>query len=91
MRTFLAMTLVLLLALAGARADSHCPAEETTLTLETPTGTFYVINEMCQPECLFSLWIFMESNGEPGLQRCGDFPGDDRSCCEGIESDTILF
>lgn len=48
----------------------------------------YVENELCQPiigdgTCTFSIWVWMESNGEDGLQggsrgipECGNGPSD---------------
>lgn len=34
----------------------------------------YVVNDLCQLDggCLFSIWIYAEDNGIPGLQRCDD-------------------
>ena len=53
-------------------AADHCegwngPVPEAQL--ETPAGLFYVDNDLCQPECAFSVWVYEESNGMPGLQR----------------------
>lgn len=67
-----AILLAAVLALGVARADHGCQTTEPTATLETPVGTYYVVNDACQPDCLFSVWIYQESNGEPGLQRCED-------------------
>lgn len=51
---------------------------------------FYVDNDTCQPGCgLFSLWVYQESNGHPGLQR-GDEVYDD-TCHGMVEADTIVF
>lgn len=85
MRTLFLSLLALVLIASGARAE-HC-AEEDATTVETPAGTFYVVNEQCQPGCLFSIWVYQESNGHPGLQRCHWAD----ECCDGVEQDTIVF
>lgn len=46
---------------------------------------YYVDNDPCQPQCLFSTWAYEESNGIDGLQR-GDEVKDD-TCGGMIESD----
>lgn len=77
----------------GAGSAGHC----TTWTTSAPeidtdpldvTGVrWYFDNDLCQPECLFSMWFYQESNGIPGLQR-GDEVKDD-TCHGMIEGDTI--
>lgn len=88
MRIFLGIFLAIALITSAANASANCTTEPTA-TVETPVRTIYIVNDMCQPECLFSIWIYEESNGEPGLQRCHD-PIDEEGCCGG-HPDTILF
>lgn len=69
---------VLALPLAAAE---ECPTVETTAdTGDTPEGRYYVVVDECTFDptggCLFSVWVYKETNGEPGLQR----PSDD---CDG--------
>ncbi len=59
----------------------------TTSEPEFDVAGFYVDNDVCQPNCLFSIWIYQESNGIEGLQR-GDEVVDD-TCGGMIESDTV--
>lgn len=69
----------------------------------TPFGHHYIDNDLCQVDdgsgggydvggfgvggCLFSTWIYVESNDIPGLQR-GDEMHDD-TCGGQIQSDSI--
>lgn len=62
----------LLVVSALARGDGGCATTEPTATIETPVATYYLLNEVCQPDCLFSVWIYEETNGEPGLQHGDD-------------------
>ena len=43
-------------------------------------------NDLCQPDCLFSIWLYQESNGIPGLQRGDEVV--DNTCHGMIEADT---
>lgn len=45
-------------------------------------GLRYLVSDLCQPECLFSLWQYQETNNIPGLQR-GDMVVDDVASCGG--------
>lgn len=90
MTTLKPLTLLAGMLLVAATAAAETCQQETTATLETPAGTFYVVNDLCQPDCLFSIWIYQESNGEPGLQRCEEIYDEDDCTCP-VESDTILF
>ena len=89
MRTAIALLLALFVTAGAARAE-HCAEATPEVTLDTPVGTFYVDNELCQPDCLFSVWIYQESNGQEGLQRGDETCTDDDECC-GQEADTIVF
>lgn len=82
---------VLSLATMSASAD-HCvvwagPHPEI-VTGETPLGSFYADNDLCQPECMFSLWVYQETNGIDGLQR-GDSVVND-TCHGTIPADSIV-
>jgi hypothetical protein len=63
MRSALVVLSALLLVGTAAASPPECDPE---LTLETPAGTYYVDNDLCQPGCMFSLWIYQETDGEPG-------------------------
>ena len=80
------------IAIAIPAGAAHCTAPNTEAPEVDTTavgGAHYVDNDLCQPECIFSIWIYEESNGISGLQR-GDEVVD--STCHGmIESDTIIF
>jgi hypothetical protein len=54
---------------------------------EDDPGIYYLDNDPCQPECAFSVWVYEETNGIPGLQRDREY-GDGAGC---IDADTILL
>lgn len=61
-----------LLVLAGSVQGGfpwcwYLPSPEVTLPANG--SVYYVDNDLCQPECLSSLWIYEETNGIDGLQR----------------------
>lgn len=83
------MSVCALLTLALALPALGAGCEGTTSTTSTSqvvvgAGGFYVANDICQPGCTFSIWIYQESNGVPGLQR-GDTMRDDT--CNGSAYD----
>lgn len=80
----------LLLAVMGASAD-HCAAYvgNPEFVVPTPLGLFYADNDLCQLECMFSLWVYQETNGFDGLQR-GD-PVVDDTCHGTIRADSIVL
>ena len=87
--SFLLGALSLVLLLVGSTDAEHCTTWSTShpeIDLGDSMG-YYIDNDLCQPECLFSIWIYNESNGIPGLQR-GDEVVDD-TCHGMIESDTL--
>lgn len=52
--------------------------------------TYYVDNDMCQPECLFSTWMYEEANGVFWLQRDDEIV--DNTCGgEAGEPDKLWF
>ena len=73
---------------AGCEPTSSNPEITTPGCGVSDDACFYVDNDLCQP-CMFSIWIYQESNGIPGLQR-GDEVVDD-TCGGAIQSDTIVF
>ncbi len=83
---FLALTVALVVALSGTGNASHCTTWSTS-DPEVEAFGFYVDNDLCQPQCIFSIWSYEETNGIPGLQR-GDEVRDD-TCHWMIESDTL--
>ena len=93
MKLVLALSIALALALpAGAE---HCTTWSTTTPEidSDPLGLgvaprFYVDDDLCHM-CLFSIWVYQESNGIPGLHR-GDEVVD--GTCHGlIAADTIIL
>jgi len=78
--------------LANPASAEHCTTWSTshpevdTDPLDLTGFRMYVDNDN-DPRFLFSIWIYMESNGIPGLQR-GDQVVDD-TCHDMIEADTI--
>lgn len=90
----LLVPLALLVALSAPAIAEHC-TEPTSDEAELTTCVggvepcFYVDNDSCQPECTFSLWIYQESNGYPGLQRGDEM--EDGTCHGMVEPDTIVF
>lgn len=94
------MRIPLLTAIALAAALSTASASDCeTWSTSDPEGCwgpnapwsceYYYENDMCQPDCIFSFWIYQESNGIDGLQR-GDKVVDD-TCHGMIDADTIIF
>lgn len=73
-------------AVASAMATHDCVP--TTSAPEIDVAGFYVDNDLCQP-CMWSIWVYQESNGIEGLQR-GDEVVDD-TCGGQIPADTIVF
>lgn len=70
MKTILTLAVALLVALAGsALADASCPnTKEDAVAISVGDETYYVWNDMCQLECVFSVWVGRESNRIPGFQ-----------------------
>lgn len=87
MRTLLLAVAALGLVVGVADAEHTCPTTEPTATITAGDATFYVINDLCQPQCLFSVWIYQETNGIPGLQRCDELG----ASCSDCDGDTIIF
>ena len=88
----LAATATLIL-LAGTTGAEHCTTWSTSQP-EIDTVQFlgangyYIDNDLCQPQCAFSVWFYLEANGIEGLQR-GDEVVDD-TCYGMIEADVII-
>ena len=91
--------LIMLSQLASA---DHCTTYSTSST-NVPEGgmivvpialgivpnVFYAVNDICQPSCVFSIWVYEESNGLPGLQRADDIAVD--TCHDMFLPDTLVF
>lgn len=88
------LILSVILALTVSAGADHCTTYSTAspeLDLDpspAPGPRFYWDNDPCQP-CMWSTWVYQESNGIDGLQR-GDEVQDD-TCHGMIESDTVVF
>ena len=93
MRPTLVLAALLATALVSSGTADHCEGwnghQPEVDTGPTPAGRYYVDNDLCQPECLLSVWVYEESNNMEGLQR-GDEVVDD-TCHGMIASDTIIF
>ena len=93
MRT--AKLLLTLLALTAigvpAQALEECHEDPYDLKFVDPlTGnTYYVVNDPCQTSgCLYSVWIYQETNGVAELQRCDESHMDENCWCP---PDTVIF
>ena len=82
----LALATLALVVPVGALASACIPSSSSTTTSATVNGrTIYYVDDNCGGNCLFSTWVYAETNGWPGLQRhdsmhddtCGGLiPGD---------------
>lgn len=103
MRTTLLLPLAVAMALAIPAEADHCEVDHADPELETPAtgvslsaaevgganpGIYYVDTSVCQPECLFDVWIYEETNGHAGLQRGDEFADEG---CQFLVPDTIIF
>ena len=89
MRTLLP-ALVALTFFAGS-AVAECETTPSTATVATPLAMYYVVSDPCEPPgCLWSLWVYEETNGQIGLQRPDEICLDDGRCC-GSDGDTLIF
>jgi len=78
----------LAVALPAGLAD-HCSSYNTSTAEFDAIPPYYVDNDLCQPGCIYSIWVYEETNGIEGLQRGDEFVDD---TCHGlIEADTIIF
>lgn len=77
------------LALLAPAAASGCEPGATRPDVDA--GVVYVDQDgACDPECgPYTIWIYAESNGIPGLQRADDRRDD--TCGGAIEADTVVF
>lgn len=83
----LLIVLAAVLGIAMPIGAEHCTTY-TSAQPEVDAAGYYVDNDPCFG-CIFSIWIYQESNGIPGLQR-GDEVYDDT--CHGMVSpDTIVM
>ena len=74
-KTLYALMALGLVALAVPASAVDCAPDTDDNAVAVPFGgeTYYVLvqNDLCQPDCLFSIWVYTyeETNGLPGLQR----------------------
>lgn len=82
MRAVVPLLFVLVLV-APVRAETCIPNGPTP---EVVAQGYYLDNDVCQPECAASVWLYQESNGIDGLQRQDHVV--DGTCGGLIEPDT---
>lgn len=80
------LILLTLGTLSPAVAD--CTPSTTSPELSV-LDTLYVDYDDCAMACSFSVWIYQESNGIPGLQRQDSVR--DNTCGGTIAPDTLIF
>jgi hypothetical protein len=92
--------LAALAILVPAQATAPCYTTSTpTATIPDAAnqlgGDLYVNNDLCQTDpvnpCLFSIWIYQETNGLPGEQRGDEVQNDVANCTDGTQADTDIF
>lgn len=85
--------ILLLVALSAPAIAEHCTGptaqEDAISTCVGVEPCFYYDNDSCEPECVFDLWIYQETNGIAGLQR-EDVYRDD-TCHGMVAGDTVIF
>lgn len=88
---YIALVAVVAIALAVPVSAQQCvpTTSNPEVTQEVAGKTFYVDNDECGNQCLFSIWIYEEDNGIKGLQRNDSFKDD--TCKGQIPSDLIIF
>lgn len=88
---FLTLVAALVLIPSSALAEGCSNTDPNATEYDTAAGTFYVTNDGC-PDlargCLFSLWIYEESNDIPGLQRADEVEPPAPGACP---ADTDVF
>ena len=97
-------TVLLGLAALAMLVPAH--AADVCYTTSTPTATvpdstgalggdLYVNNDLCQTDpvspCVYSIWIYQETNGLPGEQRGDEVQNDVADCTDGTTADTDIF
>lgn len=63
MRTFLVALAGIALAAAPTAVATEC--EDYIVIGHEATGYFFIDNDMCQPECLFSVWVYSDDDPDP--------------------------
>jgi hypothetical protein len=92
MRTVLLFAAMLIFPMVSATDDPCDHQDPANLTIPDAAGAaggdLYVVNDNCGvlDYCVFSLWIYQEANGHPGLQRSDEVVSS--GCPEG---DTGIF
>lgn len=90
MRTFLILAAVV--ALAAPVGADECVPTTSNPEIDAPFGAgdhTYIDNDLCQPDCIFSVWVYQETNDIPGLQRRDSVKDD--TCGGQIDADTFPF
>ena len=88
-RLFLAAAALATTGATVPAAADHCNGDVTQV--DTPAGaTFYIDNRGGDPPDFPVPWIYLESNGEPGLQSGGVGPLTQDDCTH-ENPDTLIF
>jgi hypothetical protein len=91
--------LAALAMLVPAHAEEICyTTSPSTATIPDATGAaggdIYVDNDLCQTDpvnpCVFSIWVYQETNGIAGQQRGDEVVNDVANCTDGTVSDTDI-
>lgn len=71
MRLVAATLLLIALSLPVQAAHPGCTTSEATRIPATGTagGSVFYLTSQCHDGCTAGVWVYQESNGEPGLQR----------------------
>ena len=85
----LATTLLLLAALGVAIPAGLAQNCRPSTSDAIPMGELYLVNDVCDEDCLVSFYVYEETNGADGLQRGDDIVDD--TCAGMIKSDTIVL
>ena len=96
------VALVAIAMMIPASAQDSCITESSPEFTSPPGlgpnagGEIYLDNDNCQPvigddTCLFSTWIYEETNGIAGLQRDDEVQSNVKDCTDGTVGDTIIF
>ena len=92
-RSFVLGLAIVALLPSSAIATTCSNTDPNATEYDTDQGTFYVANDPCQPvigdgTCLYSVWIYEESNDIAGLQRTDEISPPPPGACPG---DTDIF
>lgn len=102
MNKFYAILVAAIAFMVPANAEGECwttttPDVTTPVAVGPGGGVLYFDNDPCQPvigdnSCLYSAWLYEESNGIDGLQRDDEVHTDVANCDpEVVAGDSIHF